>query len=216
MARTSTGFGTRQGGLAQSYRSGVSPRPHAQAAPQRQTISAPPPTAQRWEQPPQATGIGGTQNLYALNNPVFMRWVSGGIDLIILFIMTMFTMLGFDILDGGLSGGSEIEILENGPLTMTLAALWFGYGLLFESSGLQGTPGKIMTGLVVTDMEGRKIGFGHSFGRACGKVFSTFVPLYIPYIMVAMTERKQSLHDKMCGTLVFRRRDLANSTVVFD
>lgn len=216
MAKTTASFGTRRGGLAQSYRSGsTAPRQfHAATAPTR--ISAPNQQAQSWGLPPLADEAGGLQNISGLSHPVLMRWVSGGIDFFILIVLTFLTMFIFDSLDGGLAAGSGAVLMEDGPLTLAVAMIWFGYGLVFESSSWQGTPGKKLTGLVITDMSGQKIGFGKALGRAFGKIFSTFIPLYIPYIMVGITERKQSLHDKMCGTLVFRRRDLENSSAIFD
>ena len=110
---------------------------------------------------------------------------------------------------------SEILIENNLNFTLLLSGLWFGYGLLFESTSWQGTPGKKLTGQVITDMNGERIGFGRALGRACGKVFSSMLPLYIPYIMTGFTDRKQSLHDVMCGTLVFRARDLKKSNSRF-
>lgn len=209
MSGTATGFGKRQGGLAQSYRSELAARSQVNTQPK---FTPPSPPVQSWTDMPQATVSGGAPNIYGVKHPVFMRWVSASIDFLILTVLTFCTMAVFDVMGG--DGG--VKLLEDGPLTLTVAILWFGYGLLFESSAWQATPGKKLTGLVITDMSGQKIGFGRALGRAFGKVFSTFVPLYIPYIMVGMTERKQSLHDKMCGTLVFRRHDLMNSNTVFD
>lgn len=216
MTRSSTGFGTRQGGLAQPYRPGLESQTQINSARPSPQFMAPNSAAQPWGKSPKVSISDGSPSLSGLKHPVFMRWVSGAIDLFILMILTFLTMFAFDVLDGGLNGGGDVVILENGTLTLIIAALWFGYGLLFESSTWQGTPGKKLTGLVITDMSGQRIGFGRSFGRACGKVFSTFIPLYIPYIMVGATARKQSLHDKMCGTLVFRRHDLNKSNMVFD
>ena len=39
-----------------------------------------------------------------------------------------------------------------------------------------------------------------AFGRTCGEILSGII-LMIGYIMAAFDERKQSLHDKMAGTL---------------
>jgi len=143
--------------------------------------------------------------------------VSGFIDATILLILTFIVMFVFDVLDGGLAGGKSPEILVDGPLTLTLLNMWFGYGLMFEASSWQGTPGKKVTGLVITDKSGERITFSRALGRAFAKALSGVVPFYIPYFMVATTERKQSLHDMIAGTLVFCRHDLVNpSYSVFD
>ena len=72
-----------------------------------------------------------------------------------------------------------------------------------ESSGWQATPGKKLLSLVVTDMEGARIGFGKANVRFWSKIVSGF--FMIGYIMVAFTERSQGLHDMIAGTLVLRR-----------
>lgn len=87
--------------------------------------------------------------------------------------------------------------------------LGFVVGVLYfaicESSAWQATLGKLALGIRVTDMEGRRIGLGRAIGRYLAKVLS-FIILFIGVIMVAFTQRKQGLHDIMCGTLVLNGR----------
>ena len=75
------------------------------------------------------------------------------------------------------------------------------YGAAFESSSKQATPGKMAVGIKVTDLNGRRIGFGKATGRYLGRFFSMVI-LGIGLIMIAFTEKKQGLHDKMAGCLV--------------
>ena len=77
------------------------------------------------------------------------------------------------------------------------------YFTIFESSSWQATPGKRMAGLLVTDTNGARIGFGKANIRYWSKILSGFV--MIGYIMAAFTEKKQALHDMIAGTLVLRR-----------
>jgi uncharacterized RDD family membrane protein YckC len=77
------------------------------------------------------------------------------------------------------------------------------YYVFFESSKYQGTPGKIMLNIKVTDMEGEKIGFGRASGRFFGKIISVMI-FYIGFIMAGFTSRKQALHDMMAGCLVVK------------
>lgn len=77
------------------------------------------------------------------------------------------------------------------------------YHAVMESSSRQATVGKMTMGLIVTDTEGQRI----SFGRATGRYFAKFLSGMMccaGYIMAAFTERKQALHDLICGTLVLR------------
>lgn len=83
-----------------------------------------------------------------------------------------------------------------------LAAQW-GYYSLMESSERQATLGKIVLGLRVTDLQGNRISFGKATARFFGKVLSGLL-LFIGYIMVAFTDKKQGLHDKLVSTLVLK------------
>jgi uncharacterized RDD family membrane protein YckC len=85
------------------------------------------------------------------------------------------------------------------PLIMLAADVLY-YGL-FESSSVQATPGKMVLGIKVTDMNGARVSFPRAVGRYFGKIISGLI-LGIGYLMIAFTEKKQGLHDIMAGTLV--------------
>jgi len=90
------------------------------------------------------------------------------------------------------------------PLVLLVAVCvpWL-YEALLTSSSWQGTIGKRILHLKVTDMEGHRI----SFGRASGRFFAKFVSNLVCsllYVIVAFTERKQGLHDMVAGTLVWK------------
>lgn len=87
---------------------------------------------------------------------------------------------------------------------LVMGAVWWVYYALFESSTLQATPGKLALALRVTDLQGRRLGFGRASGRFFGKIVSRLI-LDIGYMMAGWTERKQALHDMMAGTCVVRR-----------
>jgi uncharacterized RDD family membrane protein YckC len=55
----------------------------------------------------------------------------------------------------------------------------------------------------VTDLNGNRISFERATGRHFAKWLSGMI-LFIGYIMVGLTERKQGLHDLLAGTLVRR------------
>ena len=78
------------------------------------------------------------------------------------------------------------------------------YFAAFESSSKQATPGKMALGIKVTDLNGRRIGFGKATGRYFGKTLSSII-LCIGLIMIAFTEKKQGLHDRMAGCLVVNK-----------
>jgi uncharacterized RDD family membrane protein YckC len=88
-------------------------------------------------------------------------------------------------------------------LNLVILILGVIYFAMFESSAMQGTPGKRAMGLIVTDLQGNRISFLRALGRYFAKILSGLI-LLIGYIMVAFTERKQGLHDMIAGTLVLR------------
>lgn len=79
------------------------------------------------------------------------------------------------------------------------------YHALFEVSPWQGSIGKRLLGLRVTDKLGKSIGFWRASGRYWAKFLSLFT-FYIGFIMIAFTKRKQGLHDKVANCLVVRPR----------
>ena len=81
------------------------------------------------------------------------------------------------------------------------------YSAFMESSSYQATLVKMVLGLVVTDERGNRIGFGQASGRYFGKILSAII-LYIGFLMVAFTRRKQGLHDFLANTFVIKRATL--------
>src|SRR5947207_2503775 len=79
---------------------------------------------------------------------------------------------------------------------------WIYYAVC-ESSSWQGTIGKKVLGLRVTDMDGNQISFGRATGRYFAMMLSGMI-CFIGFIMVAFTEKKQGLHDMMASTLVLK------------
>lgn len=87
----------------------------------------------------------------------------------------------------------------------TVAGLVIGwlYAALMESSEGQATFGKRALGLKVTNLNGDRITFGQATGRHFGKWLSAVI-LLIGYLMMIWDEKKQTLHDKLAGTLVVK------------
>jgi uncharacterized RDD family membrane protein YckC len=112
---------------------------------------------------------------------------------------------------GGLGMAGMMTGLHRAPLALlgggvTFILALFGswlYEALMESSSYRATLGKMIFGMKVTDLYGNRICFGRATGRHFAKWLSAMV-LFIGYIMVGFTERKQGLHDLLAGTLVRR------------
>ncbi len=87
-------------------------------------------------------------------------------------------------------------------LQMVLPFLYYGF---MESSRWQATLGKRAVGVMVTDLYGRRISFWRAGGRNLASMISGLI-LLIGYIIGAFTERKQTLHDMIAGTVVITGR----------
>lgn len=86
---------------------------------------------------------------------------------------------------------------------LSILGSWL-YNAYFESSDWQGTLGKKVLNLIVTDLEGNRVSFGRASGRFFAKIISDLIPLGIGYILAGVTEKKQALHDMIAGCLVLR------------
>ncbi|MBF8983266.1 RDD family protein [Lutibacter sp. B2] len=80
---------------------------------------------------------------------------------------------------------------------------WAYYALL-HSSKKQATVGKMALGLKVTDMNGDRLSLGRATGRFFAKYLSA-VTLCIGFLVALFTKKKQTLHDKIAGTLVLEK-----------
>jgi uncharacterized RDD family membrane protein YckC len=99
----------------------------------------------------------------------------------------------------------EIVILYS---SLKLAVL-VPYFTLLESSRLQATFGKLLLGIKVIDLSGKRISFARATGRFFAKVFSGQV-LLIGYFMAAFSKRKQALHDLLAATLVVTKEGIVS------
>jgi uncharacterized RDD family membrane protein YckC len=138
----------------------------------------------------------------------WIRVVAAIIDGIILRLVVapvgmMFGAAGFA---GGMMTGFPhrgMALLGGG---VTIILMFFGgwlYEAFMESSSYQGTIGKMIFGMKVTDLNGNRISFERATGRHFAKILSAMI-LCIGYIMVGFSDRKQGLHDLLAGTLVRR------------
>ena len=92
-----------------------------------------------------------------------------------------------------------------GPIIAALGMLiiivpWL-YFVGFELSHSQATPGKVLMHFMVTDMEGNKSTFARVTLRHFGKFISALV-IFIGFLMIGLTNKRQGLHDKICNCLV--------------
>lgn len=123
------------------------------------------------------------------------------IDWVIVYAVSL--VFGFSL---GISfnyspGGEGVADFFSGLLGIIITWVYFA---LMESSKKQGTVGKMALGIKVTDMNGSRISFGRATGRHFAKYISTLI-LFIGFMMIAFTSKKQGLHDILAKCLVVKK-----------
>jgi uncharacterized RDD family membrane protein YckC len=117
----------------------------------------------------------------------WQRFVAALIDGIIL----MFPNFCFNYLFGPRSGSYYMASIVTG---------WLYYALMESGEG-QATLGKRAMKIKVVNMQGERISFANASGRHFAKFISAII-IFIGYLMMLWDEKKQTLHDKIAGTLV--------------
>jgi uncharacterized RDD family membrane protein YckC len=103
--------------------------------------------------------------------------------------------------EGGITFSTQYYVSQ----LISLIVGWL-YFAIQESSVHQATLGKRGLGLKVTNLQGGKLSFGQATGRHFGKYLSAVI-LFIGYLMMVWDSKKQTLHDKMAGALVIRKKE---------
>ena len=88
--------------------------------------------------------------------------------------------------------------------SLTKFIIVYFYFTLSETSVWQGTIGKRLLKIKVTDMQGKRISFKRATIRFLSKILSS--QLLIGYIMILFTTKKQGLHDLIAKTLVLQSK----------
>jgi len=138
----------------------------------------------------------------------WIRFVAAIIDAILVrvVIAPVGVIFGLGTLAHGMLGfghGGLLHLFGGGVLAVLILAGSWLYEAFMESSSYQATLGKMIFGMKVTDLYGNRISFARATGRHFAKILSGMI-LFIGFIMVGLTERKQGLHDLLAATLVRR------------
>lgn len=143
------------------------------------------------------------------------------LDAIILYIpsLVISKMMGAEAAEAvmrqaQLSAPADPQVLMNSlmqfyatmfpAMLLSFVLAWMYYAFC-ESSAWQATVGKLALGIRVTDLQGKRLTLARSLARYPSMILSNLT-LFIGYLMVAWTQRKQGLHDMIAGTLVLNGR----------
>lgn len=145
---------------------------------------------------------------------LWKRFAASFIDSIVTTIISYALMIPLMLIGVGVmgAGGSDNPFATGAGLASMLAiypvlflapCVYFGW---MQSSSLQASLGKLAVGIKVTRTDGQRMSFWRGFLRSLAYLVFTMVTcglgVLISGLMVALTERKQALHDMLCDTLV--------------
>lgn len=125
-----------------------------------------------------------------------------GIFLALMTWIPMFVMTVILIASLGEDAGAALGQLISNVFGLVVGVAYY---VGFETSSKQATWGKQIVGIKVTDLEGRRISVGKAVGRYFAKILSGCT-LGIGYLMPLFTEKKQTLHDLICGCLAVKQQ----------
>ncbi|WP_084151598.1 RDD family protein [Thiomicrorhabdus sp. Milos-T2] len=129
------------------------------------------------------------------------------IDWLILAVISVLLMIMLGVYLAYLGKNPDNEAAMMGVSLIgnlvTLFIAWFYYAGM-ESSSKQATYGKSLLGMKVTDLHGERISFLRASVRYFSKILSVLI-LFIGFIMIAFTSKKQGLHDMIASTLVVNK-----------
>jgi uncharacterized RDD family membrane protein YckC len=138
------------------------------------------------------------------------RLAAGLIDIALVVITYLILAFAMGVVYGAISAPEDGEVSDAvanliAYVAWGVAAVlgWLYYALM-ESSSKQATLGKMALGIKVTDAQGRRVSFTRATGRHFSKILSGII-LYIGYIMIAFTAKKQGLHDIIAECLVVKK-----------
>jgi uncharacterized RDD family membrane protein YckC len=147
------------------------------------------------------------------------RLIAFVVDAILILLMGIVVITFFSLTNGiryayylSVQRAPIDSLTEVGTVDAALSPIIAALGMLiiiipwlyfagFESSRSQATPGKLLMRVVVTDLEGNKPTFARVTLRHFAKFISALI-IFIGFLMIGLTKKRQGLHDKIGGCLV--------------
>jgi uncharacterized RDD family membrane protein YckC len=166
---------------------------------------------------PPTADLASFQPVFAghiVHGGLWRRFAASFLDGIVTTIISYALMIPLMLIGVGVmgAGGSEnpfatgagmASLLAIYPILFLAPCVYFGW---MQSSSLQASLGKLAVGVKVVRTDGQRISFWRGFLRSLAYLLFTMVTcglgVLISGLMVALTERKQALHDMICDTLV--------------
>lgn len=112
-------------------------------------------------------------------------------------IIAVFLIVGSFLLLGSIDTDDSL-------INFIVSIIVFIYFIGLPITNLQGTIGKYLVGIQIVDENGNKITLSKSTFRFLGTILSTAI-LYVGYVVMIFSPKKQTLHDKIAKTYVVSR-----------
>lgn len=141
----------------------------------------------------------------------WVRFFAGTLDILFLAIplSVLFVIGGFDSVESfsyhdNFSDfySAFVTAPSNRSLSLVTHAVTIAYVGCFLSSNKQATLGKRLLRIYVGNLDGSKLTWQKSVGRALGSIV-TSMTFGLGFLAVIFTKEKISLHDFLCNTRVF-------------
>lgn len=157
--------------------------------------------------------------------------IMAGVQIAVIYVLRATNVISFDSFEVGTAeyNRAMLNIYLVACVLLPLEILFFA---ILEASPWQATPGKMVVGARVTDLDGNRLSLGRAVLRVALKLFPGIVTLaasvavyalssepegldglisvvsvvlLLLYLVIPFSQKKQGLHDMVAGTLVVAR-----------
>jgi uncharacterized RDD family membrane protein YckC len=158
----------------------------------------------------EAHEIAALRELFGFTKPVIMPQYFAGFDQRLLAsALDWFFVAGVCIVISFIAslfvGDKETRLYMALGLLLIIPEVKIIYHIIMECTIKQGTFGKQLLKIKVSDMEGNRISLMRSVSRNLLKIVSV-LPFFIGYIFSFFNKQQQCMHDMLAGTLVIKGR----------
>jgi uncharacterized RDD family membrane protein YckC len=129
------------------------------------------------------------------------RLLASAIDFFFIFLVYIIILLISFIVVSDRSERISLAIM----LLLLIPVLKLIYGIAGDCTVAQGTIGKRLLNIKVTDLMGNRISFGRSVIRNVAKILSV-IPIFFGYLYSFLNKKQQCWHDIAANTLVIKDR----------
>ena len=156
--------------------------------------------SQKYKPPVYRVGEFGEDGRYYFYSTFWTRLLAFIVDQVILSVVVYF--IAYYPCAGDDSYFCQFRYIQANAYFYGILINWL-YNAILECSSYQGSIGKILVGLKVTDINGERVSFVQASIRHFSKIVSGLI-LGIGYLFIFFTKKKQALHDLMANTLVVK------------